>query len=229
MEPMHPANPLRDLLEAAARDRWPPPDGSVAVLPPPPGPTDAVVAFTAHHVVAAPVDPEAVAGRLAGQDIGAAMGARFLGWVGDVIGAEPGSLDVVLAASGGAAASLELRRLGSADHARVARAERYRTDVRAWTDTPQRGVVILGRGLAGRLEVSVELDPAARGRGIGRRMIAAALALVPPDERVFAQVAPGNAASLRAFLAAGFVPIGAEVLFLRGPGASELERLERPR
>jgi RimJ/RimL family protein N-acetyltransferase len=31
---------------------------------------------------------------------------------------------------------------------------------------------------------------------------------------VFAQVAPGNAASLRAFLAAGFRPIGSEVLFL---------------
>jgi len=29
---------------------------------------------------------------------------------------------------------------------------------------------------------------------------------------VFAQVAPGNAASLRAFLAAGFVLIGSEVL-----------------
>jgi len=35
-------------------------------------------------------------------------------------------------------------------------------------------------------------------------------------EPLFAQVAPGNAASLRAFLAAGFVPIGAEVLFPRG-------------
>ena len=32
---------------------------------------------------------------------------------------------------------------------------------------------------------------------------------------VFAQVAPGNAASLRAFLRAGFDPIGSEALFLR--------------
>jgi hypothetical protein len=31
-------------------------------------------------------------------------------------------------------------------------------------------------------------------------------------------VAPGNAASLRAFLAAGFAPVGSEVLFLRGAG-----------
>jgi hypothetical protein len=39
--------------------------------------------------------------------------------------------------------------------------------------------------------------------------------LAPRGEPLFAQVAPGNAASLRAFLAAGYRPVGAEVLFLR--------------
>jgi len=39
-------------------------------------------------------------------------------------------------------------------------------------------------------------------------------ASIPEGDVVFAQVAPGNAASLRAFLAAGFRPIGSEVLFL---------------
>ncbi|HEV2894220.1 MAG TPA: class I SAM-dependent methyltransferase [Actinomycetota bacterium] len=39
--------------------------------------------------------------------------------------------------------------------------------------------------------------------------------LVPPGEVLFAQVAPGNAASLRVVEAAGFRPIGAEVLFHR--------------
>ncbi|NUR85978.1 MAG: GNAT family N-acetyltransferase, partial [Nonomuraea sp.] len=34
---------------------------------------------------------------------------------------------------------------------------------------------------------------------------------------LWAQVAPGNAASVRAFLAAGYVPIGAEALLVR-PG-----------
>jgi len=42
---------------------------------------------------------------------------------------------------------------------------------------------------------------------------------VPRGERVFVQVAPGNAASLRAVLAAGFHPIGAEVLLLKDGGA----------
>ena len=51
-------------------------------------------------------------------------------------------------------------------------------------------------------------------------LAAAARGLVPAGEHLFAQVAPGNVASLRAFLAAGYRPIGAEVLFLRrvGPG-----------
>ena len=63
------------------------------------------------------------------------------------------------------------------------------------------------------LEVSVEVfDGAARGSG--RRLIRAALALLPVGDVVFAQVAPGNASSLRAFLSCGFVPIGAETLLL---------------
>ena len=44
-------------------------------------------------------------------------------------------------------------------------------------------------------------------------LAAAAPALVPGGERVWAQVAPANVASLRAFLAAGYRPVGAEVLF----------------
>jgi hypothetical protein len=51
-------------------------------------------------------------------------------------------------------------------------------------------------------------------KGLGRRMVAAALALVPATEPVFAQASPGNAASLRALLASGFRPISSEVLFV---------------
>jgi hypothetical protein len=42
--------------------------------------------------------------------------------------------------------------------------------------------------------------------------------LTPPGEPLFAQVAPGNAAPMRVVGAAGFRPIGAEVLFHRAPG-----------
>ena len=41
--------------------------------------------------------------------------------------------------------------------------------------------------------------------------------LVPPGEAIFAQTSPGNAASLRALLAAGFVPLGSEVIFAAAP------------
>ena len=60
------------------------------------------------------------------------------------------------------------------------------------------------------------VDPERRNRGLGRLLVAAARHLAPPGEQLFAQVAPGNAASLRAVAAAGFHPLGAEVLFGRG-------------
>jgi RimJ/RimL family protein N-acetyltransferase len=68
-------------------------------------------------------------------------------------------------------------------------------------------------GVAGRWEVSVEVDPGYRGKGLGRDLVAAARHLVPDGTPVWAQIAPGNAASVRAFLAAGYRPVGAEVLF----------------
>ena len=47
-------------------------------------------------------------------------------------------------------------------------------------------------------------------------MIGEGLGLVPAGDLVWAQVAPGNAASLRAFLTCGFFPIGSEVLIVPG-------------
>jgi hypothetical protein len=74
------------------------------------------------------------------------------------------------------------------------------------------GLVTLGIGLAGWWELSVELLGGPGSAGHGRRLVEAGLAVAPLGSWVFAQVAPGNAASLRAFLAVGFVPIGSEVL-----------------
>ena len=209
---------VREILEDAARGQFPEPNGHVAVLPSPSGPSDAVIGFTAHHVIATAVDPGEVSRHLPAGDFGAPMSARFLAWIGDRLGVEPGNLDVVLAAPGRGTGHPEwLREVSAFEHERVARADRYRTAIRTFVTPAEDGVLIIGRGLAGRLEVSLEIDPAARGRGLGRRMIQAARSLVAAEEVVFAQVAPGNAASLRAFLAAGFTPIGSEVLFLTRP------------
>ncbi len=54
---------LYDVLAAAAAGRPPEPDGTVDVLAQQ-GPAAAVVAFSAHFVVAADVDPEWVRGQL---------------------------------------------------------------------------------------------------------------------------------------------------------------------
>jgi RimJ/RimL family protein N-acetyltransferase len=98
---------------------------------------------------------------------------------------------------------------------RVARSSRDREDLRIYSDRTGAGVVIIGRGLAGRCEVSVEVAPEARNSGLARRIALAARTFVPADEPLWAQVAPANAASVRAMLAAGYRPIGAEVLFPR--------------
>lgn len=208
---------LASRLRHAALGRPPPADGLVEVLPSPPGPADAVVAFTAHSVVASSgVAPEEVRSRLDPGDLGAALRAPFLTWLAQDIGTVAGTLDVVLAASRCAGPPpLELHPLEVGDHPRVARANRYREDVQAWgTGADNVGVLVVGQGLAGRWEVAFEVESEHRGGGIGRALALAARHLVT-DDVVFAQVAPGNAASLRAVLAAGYHPIGAEVLFLR--------------
>jgi hypothetical protein len=66
--------------------------------------------------------------------------------------------------------------------------------------------------------MSVELLPSSdHGVGHGRRLVAIGRSLITEGTPVFAQVAPGNAASLRAFLSSGFAPIGAEISIRRGP------------
>jgi hypothetical protein len=210
-------HPLAAILVDAARGSFPAPDGSVDVLARPPGPTQAVVGFTAHHVVAADVPPDEVHERLDPADLGAPMAAPFLAWLGERLGARPGMLDLVMITFGGQEdrSPIELVTRGDlGDHPRVARSMRYRDDLRVFSDPEGAGVLMLGRGLAGRWEVSIEVDPAHRERGLGRTLAAAARRLIPQDEPLFAQVTPANVASMRAFLAAGYRPIGSEVLFL---------------
>jgi GNAT superfamily N-acetyltransferase len=210
-------DPVADLLARAARGEPPPDDGRTEVLPQPPGPVAAVLAFAGHHVVAADVDAAWVRERLPDGDLSAPVGPAFVAALAARLGRTFDNLDVVLAAPGlGTAPPLDLRpvppqRLGV--HPRLSRARRYRTEVRAF-ETPD------GAGLvaAGRWEIAFEVAPAARGAGLGRALVAAGRSLVPAGEPLFVQVAPGNVPSLRAVLAAGgFSPVGAEILFAR-PG-----------
>jgi GNAT superfamily N-acetyltransferase len=221
-KPAPPEHRLVKLLREAARDRFPHADLACEVLPSPPGPSDAVVAFSGHNVIAADVDAGEARAHLPGDDPGGPLSAPFLTWLGLQLGHPPGSVDVVLVADGTGRADpdrpldeLSEDAVPRAFADRVARARRYRTDVRVFADADHHGVAILGRGLAERREVSLEVHPRRRGRGIGAALARAALGVVPEGEPLYAQVAPGNVASLRAFLRAGYRPIGAEVLFLR--------------
>lgn len=212
---------VADLLAAVAAGAPPPADGLVEVLPQPPGPVAGILAFAAHHVVAADVDPAWVHARLAPHDLSAPVGPAFVAALADRLDRSFDNLDVVLVAPADGATpapGVELVEVPvDVAHPRVTRARRYRSDVRAWETAGGDGLVVLGRGLAGRWEVAFEVAPTARGRGLGRALVAAARALVPEGSHLWAQVAPGNVPSLRVVLAAGFTPVGAEVLFAPRP------------
>jgi GNAT superfamily N-acetyltransferase len=204
---------MAGLFARLADGHVPPADASVTVLPAPPGARAVVVGGTAWHVVAADVDPSWVAAQVAHDPLAAPLGARFLAALADRIGVEPGIVDALLVSPpAGAAPGIDLRP-AELDHPRVRRALLHRSEVRIWA-TPDGGALLtLGRGVAGRWEVSLEVEPSARCRGLGTALAVAAPAFVPDGAPLWAQVAPANTASLRAFLAAGYRPVSAEVLF----------------
>ncbi|WP_031073626.1 N-acetyltransferase [Streptomyces sp. NRRL S-118] len=208
---------VADILAAAARGVFPPPDGSVRVVPQP-SPRDAgVLAFTAHSVVFLDEDPRWVRQELAAtasDALSAAMNPAFLAAVMARTGRSMNTIDLLTVAPAlPGAPQLALREITDPDHPRVARAWKFRDDLRVWA--ADGGVVVLGRGVAGRWEAAVEVDEAARGGGLGRALAVAARHLVP-DAVVWAQQSPGNARSVRAFQAAGYRPVGSEALFVAG-------------
>ena len=177
-------------------------------MPPLPGGLEAVVSFTGHAVLATALTP-AVLDDLAPDGFGAALDPAVLQRLAGARGSV-GVLDATLVGRGLGGGDLPAR-VDLHDHPRVRHALGLRQDVRVHGD--ERGLVTLAQGLAGRLEVSVEVDTDTQsGVGAGRGLVLDALRLVPAGEPVFAAVSPGNARSLRLFLALGFQPVGSEVL-----------------
>jgi GNAT superfamily N-acetyltransferase len=163
-------------------------------------------------VVAADVDQAFVDARLPRWELSGAFTPPFLGDLATTLGRRVNAVDMlVLADPLAGAAPLPLTPVEDQDHPRVRRARRYRDDVRVWAFDG--GVLIVGTGLAGRVEVALEVDEDARGKGLGRAAARAARHLV--DRPLWAQVTPGNAASVRAFLAAGYRPVAQEALLVR--------------
>ena len=203
---------LAAMLEAAGRGTFPAPDGTVEVLPPPPGRSMGVVAFTGHHVIATAAPDDWVRAQLPADEQLAPMSPQFLAALGIKLGLRDDGIDVLLAAEGLPGRGL-LREITDEQHPRIAPAAAHRDGVRAFTDPSGLATIILGRGFALRQEVAIEVPPTHRGRGIAARALVEIRRVAAPDEVLFAQIAPGNAASLRTFLTAGFRPIGSEALF----------------
>ncbi|MEU6549329.1 GNAT family N-acetyltransferase [Streptomyces sp. NPDC046915] len=207
---------LAGILDAAAQGRFPPPDGGTTVVPQA-GHRDAgVLAFTAHSVVFTDEEPRWVYDTLAALDcdaLAATMNPRFLAAFLDRTGRSTDTVDLLTVASAlPGEPPLELHELTDPEHPRVAGSRKRRDDVRVWA--ARGGVVVLGRGVAGRWETAVEVDEDVRHRGLGRALATAARHLVPDGRPVWSQQAAGNARSVRAFQAAGYRPVGAEALLI---------------
>jgi len=205
---------LSEILARAAAGSPPPPDGGLTILPQPSDRDAGVIAFTAHSVVFANVTADWVRARIPAGDLSAPMGPRFLQALAERLGRQAASTDMLtVAAALAGPPELRLAQVDGSGHPRARRARRYRDDLAVWAGDG--AVVLIGRGVASRWEVAVEVDPARRNEGIGRCAARAARHLVPAGEPVWAQISPGNVASMRAFLAAGFVPAGGEALLVQ--------------
>lgn len=203
-------DPIRRLVDDAARGVFPPPDGSITVLPPDRTTgLHAVLSFTAHAVVVTDRSPEEVLATGIDAYGGATDPSVLLALAGDTH--RCGVLDLSLVRSGTGSGPTTARRTDRFDdHHRVRYARTLRRDVEVWADDT--GLFCLGRGLGGRWELGFELTGVDPGGGHGRALLDQAIATIPEGENLFAACAPGNARSLRALLAAGFVPFGSEVL-----------------
>ncbi|MBL7257369.1 GNAT family N-acetyltransferase [Paractinoplanes lichenicola] len=200
------------LAEAAAGD-FPEPDGGITIVPQP-GPRDAgVLAFTAHTVIFLDDDPEWIRAAITATDsdhLAAAMNPSFLAALLARTGRTTDTIDLLTVAGALPGPPPLPVTEQDQDHPRVRRALSHRDDVRTWSAPG--GLLTIGRGVAGRWEVSIEVDEQVRDRGLGRALALAARHLIPPGAVLWSQQAAGNARSIRAFQSAGYRPVGAELL-----------------
>jgi hypothetical protein len=220
-------HPLAALLHEAARRRFPAPDGALRVFPPLDGPCDAAVAFTGHSAVAADVPEEWVRERVPEgwsdehQHPGT-VSVRFLHALAERLGVTaPLGANILLAAvkpaQSGPRAALGPSERIQADWAG------FRSDVVAYETADGAGVINLGRGPGGRLDLWVGLEgaeasylrPATMSRG--RDLLRAARTVATDD--LFASVPVYDARALSTFLAGGFHVVAAEALLLTRPRA----------
>ncbi|GAB7039886.1 MULTISPECIES: GNAT family N-acetyltransferase [Catenuloplanes] len=216
---------MSSLLDHVARGGHLPTEPFLEVVPAPSARDVAVLSFPARVVVAAPVTLDWVNAHLpdSGDIFSEPMNPPFLHALERRLGRRVNSIDQMLVAPAlPGPPAIALTEIRDHIHPRVRHAVGYRDDVRVYA--AHGGLLTIGRGLAGRWELSMEVLPEHRNAGLGRALVTAARHLTPAGAHVWAQVAPGNAASTRTLLAAGFTPVGAEAILqtplVAAPGAS---------
>ena len=197
-------HPLLAIFRDAATGRFPEMDGGVTFLPELGEGREAVVCFTGHAFIASRLTADDLSD-LAPDGLGRALHPEVLLRMAGPRGSI-GSIDITMFAEGLGGGAL-VPRPELDHHPRVAFARARREQVRAY-GSPD-GLFTLGLGLGGRREMSVENSPDGPR---GRHLIHQALTMTPHGEHLFAAVAPGNARSVRSFLACGFIPVASEVL-----------------
>lgn len=212
---------LGGLIVAVASGRFPAADGSWRRVPPWRPGVEAIVAFTGHAVFAVEPDiPDRLLADLGADGFGGAHHPRLIstlagagGWID--------SLDMLLVARGTGTSPL-VDRPDLAAHPRAAFAARIRDcpRVMGYPDPGRSDLAVISKGIGGLTEISFELEPGRRGSGAGAGLARDALGTVRGGEIAVAVVAPGNAASVRALLAAGFMPAGSVQLFSRDKRAA---------
>lgn len=210
-------HPLGQLLLQCAEGRYPSPDGGWHRVTPWHHDVEGVIAFTAHAVLAVRDDvTDETLQRLGADGFGGAHHPRLVaalagpeGWID--------SIDAVLLGRGTGQPSPLVERPDLVGSPRVLHALGVRDVERVlgYPDPTDCSVVIVSRGLGGLPELSFELDARFRGGGRARGLVDDALAVLPDGEVVVTAVAPGNAASLRTVLGAGFVPVASVQLWRR--------------
>ena len=229
-------HPLAVLITDAAAGRFPPVDGGWQRVPPWRPGLEGIVAFTGHAVLA--LAPDVTDERLAGFGVNGLGGAHDPRLIAALAGPDGwiASLDVLLASRGtgqpaGPVAPVRpagprlVDRPDLATHPRVQFAAQIRDQPRilGYPDLRRSALAVVSRGLGWLTELSFELEPQRRGTGSGATLISDALSTIPAGQLVIAAIAPGNAASLRAALAAGFVPLGSTQLFRRRPAGPKAD------
>jgi len=215
-----PDHPVARLIAAAAAGRFPDTDGGWRRVPPWRPGLEAILAFTGHAVFALRPDiPDRLLVSLGADGFGGAHDPRLItalagadGWID--------SLDMLMATRGTGRPGVAPRLIDRPDlathpRARLAAGIRDHPRLMGYPDPHRSALAVVSRGIAGLTEVSFELEPSRRGAGGGTELARDALSAIPAGQLAVAAVAPGNAASVRALLSAGFVPLGSLQRFRR--------------